>query len=401
MIYSLQSEDCMWTWFRLKRFWKIFKRNCKKKTRKYRNYPRGCRRTLRILIMIRNDNDKLLSRIIAGFLYIDYNNKLYILKKPSVVLKYKADLLYEKIYQDNLYSDWILLQDTEFILEENGLWRLQNNDVLKQISDRLDNLKVELYQNYIQPAKRKEIKKQISSMNMQRDRILSTKHSLDQYTLEAYAGRIRNEYIIMNTLYHKNKKVFKDKDKRNSFLLNGIASKISASLPSISDIRGLARSDLWKSYWSACDKQNVFGDTVFSWTDEQRALVNISKVFDSVLEHPECPPDNIIDDEDALDGWMILQKRKNEQSKSKQKTDSMLTSAKMKKASEVFIVSSSPEETQEILNNNDAVSIHRMKEKFSAIKESDEQGISEAQLPDVQRELINQLNEKRSSMNRK
>lgn len=350
--------------------------------------------------MIRSDNDKLLSRIIAGFLYVEYDNKLYILKQPSSSIKYKADLLYDKIYQDNLYSDWLLLQDTEFVLEENGIWKLQNNEVLKQIGDRLDNLKVELYQNYIQPQKRKEIKKQISSMNMQRDRILTTKHSLDQYTLEAYAGRIRNEYIIMNTLYHKNKKVFKDKNQRNSFLLNGIASKISASLPSLSDIRTLARSDLWKSYWSAANKEKIFDGSVFSWTDEQRALVNLSRMFDSVHDHPECPPDNIIEDEDALDGWMIFQKRKNEQTKSKQKTDSMLTSPKMKKASEVFIMSNSPEEAKEIINNNNPLGIHRMKEKFSAIKESDEQGVSEAQLPDVQRELINQLNEKRSSMNR-
>jgi len=352
--------------------------------------------------MIRNTNDKLLSRIIAGFLYIEHDGKIYILRRPSSALKYRADILYEKIYNDNLYSDWFLLQDVEHILVENGVWRFQNNDVLKQIDKQLENLKVELYQNYIQPAKRKDIKKQISSMNMQKDRILTTKHSLDQYTLEAYAGRIRNEFIIMNTLYYKNKKVFKNKNKKNSILLNNITSKIASSLPSIADIRLLARSELWKSYWSASGKSKIFSGDVFDWTDEQRALVNLSKMFDSVYEHPECPPDMIIDDEDALDGWMILQKRKHEQSKSKQKTDNMLNSARMKKANEVFIMSNSNEETQEILNNNDPLGRHRMREKFSAIKTSHTEGLSEAQLPDVQRELIDQLNQKRNAtMNRK
>lgn len=352
--------------------------------------------------MIRTNNDKLLSRIIAGFLYIEHEDKLYVLKKPSSALKYRADLLYEQAYQDNLYSDWFLMQDVEYILVDNGVWRLQNNEVLKQIDKQLENLKVELYQNYIQPNKRKDIKKQISSMNMQKERILNVKHSLDQYTLEAYAGRIRNEFIIMNTLYYKNKKVFKNKTKKSSVLLNNIASKIALSLPSISDIRELARSEMWKSYWSASGKTHVFRGSVFDWTDEQRALVNLSKMFDSVYEHPECPPENIIDDEDALEGWMIVQKRKNEQSKSKQKTDNMLNSAKMKKANEVFIMSNSAEETAEIINNNDPLARHRMKEKFSAIKSSDSEGISEAQLPDVQRELIDQLNQKRNAtMNRK
>lgn len=352
--------------------------------------------------MIRNTNDKLLSRIIAGFLYIEHDGRIYILRRPSSSLKYRADILYEKVYNDNLYSDWFLMQDVEYILIDNGVWRLQNNEVLKQIDKQLENLKVELYQNYIQPTKRKEIKKQISSMNMQKDRILTTKHSLDQYTLEAYAGRIRNEFIIMNTLYYKNKKVFRNKNKKNSILLNNIASKIASSLPSISDIRSLARSELWKSYWSASGKTKIFSGDVFDWTDEQRALVNLSKMFDSVYEHPECPPDNIIDDEDALDGWMILQKRKNEQSKNKQKTDTMLNSAKMRKANEVFIMSNSKEETEEIISNNDPLAKHRMREKFGAIKTSSEDGLSEAQLPDVQRELIDQLNQKRNAtMNRK
>jgi hypothetical protein len=351
--------------------------------------------------MIRNNNDQLLSRIIAGFLYIEYNNRYYILKKPSIALKYKADLLYEKTYQEHLYSSWLLLADTEGILVENGVWRFQNNEVLKQIDKQLENLKVDLFQNYLQPNRRKDIKKQISSMNMQKDRILTAKHSLDQYTLESYAGRIRNEFIIMNTLYYKNKKVFSYKKNKNSIFLNNIASKISSSLPSISDIRILARSELWKSYWSA-NKINIFPGTVFEWTDEQRALVNMSKMFDSVYDHPECPAENIIDDEDALEGWMIMQKRKNEQMKSKNKTDSMLMSPKMKKANEVFIMSNSAEETQEIINSNTFMSKQRMKEKFSAIKSTNEDGIAEAQLPDVQRELREQLqNQRKPNSNRR
>jgi hypothetical protein len=78
----------------------------------------------------------------------------------------------------------------------------------------------------------------------------------------------------------------------------------------------------------------------------------------------------------------------------------MLGSKKMQKADEVFFISSSPEETQEILKANDSVGLHRMKEKFSAIKSVGENELQEAQLPDVQRDLLNQLNAKRNN-NRK
>lgn len=351
--------------------------------------------------MIRNDKDLLLSRIIAGFLYLHYEGKLYQLRRASVNLKYKADIIYQQVYNENLYSDWILLQDAEMILVENGVWKFQNNDVLKQIDQRLENLKVELYENYIQLSRRQEIKKQIKSMNMQKDRILTAKHSLDQYTLEAYAGRIRNEYLIMNTLYYKNKRVFKDPKNKNSIFLNGITNQISSSLPSVTTIRELARSDVWKSYWSSSNKDKVFDGTVCEWSDEQRALVNITKMFDSIYEHPECPTEQIIDDEDALEGWMTVQKRKNEQSKSKNKAQNMIGSKKMQKADEVFFMSSSPEETSEILRANDTMGRNRMKEKFEAIKSVGDSELQESQLPDVQRDLMNQLNAKRNNMNRK
>jgi hypothetical protein len=347
--------------------------------------------------MIRNDKDLLLSRIIAGFLYLHYEGKLYQLRKASVDLKYRSDILYQQIYNENLYSDWILLQDTEMILMENGLWRFQNNETLKQIDQRLENLKVELYENYIQLSRRQDIKKQIKSMNMQKDRILTAKHSLDQYTLEAYAGRIRNEFLIMNTLYYKNKKVFKGPNNKNSIFLNGITNQISSLLPSVTTIRELARSDVWKSYWSSSNKDKVFDGSVCEWSDEQRALVNITKMFDSIYEHPECPSEAIIDDEDALEGWMTVQKRKNEQSKSKSKAQNMLGSKKMQKADEVFFVSNSQEETQEILQANDSAGLYRMKEKFNAIKSVGDNELQEAQLPDVQRDLLNQLNAKRNN----
>jgi hypothetical protein len=350
--------------------------------------------------MIRNDKDLLLSRIIAGFLYLHYEGKLYQLRRASVDLKYRADILYQQIYNENLYSDWILLQDTELILIDNGVWRTQNHEALKQIDLRLENLKVELYENYIQLSRRQDIKKQIKSMNMQKDRILTAQHSLDQYTLEAYAGRIRNEYLIMNTLYYKNKKVFKDSKNKNSIFLNGITNQISSSLPSVTTIRELARSDIWKSYWSSSNKEKVFDGSVCEWSDEQRALVNITKMFDSIYEHPECPSEAIIDDEDALEGWMTVQKRKNEQTKSKTKAQNMLGSKKMQKADEVFFVSNSKEETKEILKANDNAGLYRMKEKFSAIRSVGGSELQESQLPDVQRDLLNQLNAKRNN-NRK
>ena len=95
---------------------------------------------------------------------------------------------------------------------------------------------------------------------------------------------------------------------------------------------------MWRGYWNA-DKTNIFDKCTTELTDEQRALLNISRMYDNIYEHPECPDDKIIEDDDALDGWMILQKRKNDKDKKKSQFDS--SNPNLKNSGEVFVMSRS------------------------------------------------------------
>jgi hypothetical protein len=306
-----------------------------------------------------------------------------------------ADIVYQETISDNLYNDWLMLKDTEAILIDNGLWHLSDEEIIKNLDKKLENLKVELYQNFIKITKRKELKRSIATVNRNKLKLLTIKHSMDEYTLEAYAGRIRNEYIIMNTLYNsKQTKVFKSKkiEETNSTFLNKIASELVQHIPSIVTLKELARSESWKSYWSSGNKSAVFAGPSCDWTDEQRALVNISRMYDSVNEHPESPGEDIIADDDALEGWMIFQKRKNETEKNKRKAES-ITSKNMSNASEVFMMASSKEEAEQIYGANDGRGKQRMNEKFSIIKANKQ--VAEHDLPDVRAEALQQLEQMR------
>jgi hypothetical protein len=307
-----------------------------------------------------------------------------------------ADTIYQETIKDNLYNDWILLKDTEVILIENGLWHISDDDVIKNLDKKLENLKVELFQNFIQVSKRKELKKQINNTNKNRVKLITTKHSMDDHTLEAYAGRIRNEYIIMNSLYTiNNKKVFRNKKicSQSASFLNDVAAELVGFIPSVDVLKKLARSESWKSYWTSGNKANIFPGSSCSWTDEQRALINITRMYDSVMEHPECPSQDIIDDDDALEGWMIFQKRKNEAEKNKSKADAMV-SKNMSKASEVYMVASSKEEYDQIYTANSMESKNRMKEKFAIVSANEK--VHEHELPDVRAEALQKMEQSRS-----
>jgi hypothetical protein len=126
-------------------------------------------------------------------------------------------------------------------------------------------------------------------------------------------------------------------------------------------------------------------------TDEQRALINISKMYDSIYEHPECPDDKIIEDDDMLDGWMLFQKEKREKEK---KQDSIVGgNNKMKNAGEIFLMAGSKQEVDEIYALNSDETKVQLQNKQSYIQKVG--SASEVDLPDVQMELnqkIQQMN---------
>lgn len=340
---------------------------------------------------MRTSNDILLSRIVFGSILVRIKNKDYTYRKASKEINYKADLLYEETIQDHIYDGWLTLDKTSIVLMENGLWGNIQENTLQQLEKQLEDYKVVLFENFMFTKKKQEAKKKIYNIRQQINKLSMTKHSLDQHTLESYASRIRNEYLIMNCLYNSinTRKVFTKQKKTESDFLNDCANEIAKVMPNVDALKNLAKSETWKSYWSASGKVNVFGYDCSDYTDEQRVLINLSKMYDSVYEHPECPSDDIINDDDALDGWMIFQKRKREKEKKKQILSSK--TSKANSAGEVFFMASDEQEASEIFDLNDDP-LRKTIQQRQNVALSSEQPVDEFNLPDVQAEIQMRMN---------
>lgn len=340
--------------------------------------------------MNENELEFLLHRIFSGYLLFYHNNDKYELKKISHTIKYEADLIYQKIIHDEKYGDWIREEDMTEIMIDLGLWTRDTFKNISNLEKRIESLKVSLFKSLIDFSKQKSIRRELESHKNQLNSINSKRAEFMANTLEGYASSIKHEYIICNNLYKNNKKVFNNNDKNASsyIIFNELVNKINKYIISISDFKELARSNIWKSYWNA-EKNNVFRGPVIDWTDDQRSLVNITKMYDSVYEHPECPSEKVIEDDDMLDGWMILQKRQNEKAKAQGNIDQI--NPNLKNASEVFLFGKNSEEIQDILDLNSEESKRNMKEKITHINQV---GTSnDADLPDIQRSLMQQTTE--------
>lgn len=327
-----------------------------------------------------SDTELLLQRIINKYLIFFYNDQEYVLYQPDKNIKYKAEILYNRVINDEKYDEWARLKDTQNSLFKLGLWQMQTPSLIESIEKTIDNLKVDLYKNYVMKDSRKRIKKQIEQNKKQLQLINAPKQDLDSNTLESYAANIKNQFVICETLEKNSKKVFNNNEV-DSIFFERILTQINNHSIAIKDFKFIARSQIWKSYWNS-GKSNVFSGAVDTWTDDQRVLVNISKMYDSIYEHPECPDEEIIEDDDALDGWMIHQRRENNKKK-KEKAITSNMNPKIKNAQHIYLPAESKQDIEDILSLNTGEAKHMYELDQKAIKEAKARGESlhDSQLP--------------------
>ena len=142
--------------------------------------------------------------------------------------------------------------------------------------------------------------------------------------------------------------------------------------------------------WNVGKTTSIFDKPSSQLTTPQTQLCAFARMYDNVLEHPEQPPEKIIEDDICLDGWFIHQKRKSEKQKKKQEIEGMMSNPKIQNSGEVFIMASDEKDVDSIYDMNDprARGIIRQREK-----QIQEQGrVKHVELDDVQFDLQTQRN---------
>jgi hypothetical protein len=341
--------------------------------------------------MISSENILLLIyRISLGKLVFSCDNETYILYGSSPEIKYEAEIIFSNIVDDQKYEDWWRKDNLDFILNKLGLWSADQEKMLIKIEKNIENLKFNLYSSRFDSNKTKNIRKDLENQKKEHQKLLSLKHYLDYLTLEEFADHKKTQFIITQCLKYKDSdnRVFNnDLDNISYSKFEKITSAIGQHMISIETYKKIARHESWKMIWYA-NKNNIFGKAAFELTDEQKTLVSISNMYDRIYEHPECPQDFVLDDEDMLDGWMIDQKRKNETNKKESSNKDILS--KHSKAKEIFILGDR-ENIEEINSLNSTQSKNIIKQRNRTIKNNTE-GVDEIRLPDVQYELLQKLN---------
>jgi hypothetical protein len=339
------------------------------------------------------DNKLILHRILNGYYYINFNNKTYKIVSPSNNIKFKAHKIYLDILEDIRFDDndaWLPEDKRLFLLNLLNIWDKNKEDKLQELSKGLNNIKLSIYKNFYFIDVRKKLYEAINETYAEINKLHSIKYTFFDQTKESFASLIKNRYLTKHMVYINNKKFFKRKIINNEYyLLNLFMEAIDREALSAKDVKNFVLSEEWRGYWE-CNKGKVFGKSTQYLNDDQRLVINISRMYDSIRKHPECPNEDIIRDYEALEGWILYQNEKNEKEKKKQQLESKI---KDKNAGEIFVMTSDPQETKEVLSLNDPVQLAKMR-KIRETAQQSEHNIKWQDIPIVKQDLINELRER-------
>lgn len=290
--------------------------------------------------------DFFVSRICAGYLKYTKDNKTLIIKPPTELVMYDACCEYLEAYNDAKEEGLLTEEEIIVPLCDAGIWTHKMSEDYDNLPKIIEDTKVALLGYAFRPVELNKTRQILNKCRDEFNRLSRIRHSWDYTTCEGTASLVKWQYIIENSTFNKDGSKYEWDEISPSEVL----AYYQENILSESIIRELVRNEPWGSIWSIKKKNGKIFDEPM--TQEQRTIIMWSLTYDIVHESPECPQEEIIEDDDMLDGWFIEQRRKRQKDKSKDYADSLITNKKISGADEILVVAKSKKEIDSIHNMN-------------------------------------------------
>lgn len=325
----------------------------------------------------------LLNQVISGKTRCIVNDVVYYIHPPTPEDKLEASYIYDDVLYQAGLEGVLLEHEMLSVMIERGMWSMDDESTLNSLPDRIDALKLEMYKKHeaFQSKQVKQIRKNLDKVRKQQIRLSSRRHIYDLYTCEGLANVYSLQYLITKNVFdvHGNRV---DIDNYPGFFLQYLTEEYMDNRLDELQLRSLSKYPKWRIIWSSGRQEGrVFGVPSIFLTEEQQTLIAWSKLYDNLNEHPEPPSDEVIDDDDLLDGWLIM-----EQNKKKDERKEKIGSGA--NGQELFVPAETPEDAKRIHEMNASSSKFLKQQRMQIIKNKG--SVKEEDMPDSKQRMVMQ-----------
>ncbi len=323
--------------------------------------------------------------------------RVYLLKSPTPDQLYLAQELYLERFRDceleGLYTDAQLMD----FLYAHDFWSPEQEKLLELLPKDIDQFKVALFKTGFRSNEKTVVRKALQTAREKLSDLLDQRGAYAHLSCSGVAALARSKYLTGAALYRRDgRPAFAGNFwKGSSSLLDAAMEEVSKQKLTETQYRELARTEPWRSIWSTSKSEgSLFGVPVTRHNEDQHNLVCWSMLYDNVYGHPQAPSDEVVADDDVLDGWLIDQRQQRDAASHQTSADELIKNEKIRGSQEVYLMADTMEDARKVegLNNEMVQAVKRR--RFQALKAAGT--LNELEMPDTRQRLRMEVTQKLS-----
>lgn len=326
--------------------------------------------------------ENLLYRIIQGRLRLSFlGPDIYLYEPDNDILEESYDI-YKEAYDEAYFSGTYIKEELKEVLFNNEMWSPEDDEKAKKAEEEIERLKVYAYENWYNVPLLKGAKAGIRNHEHIYKKYKSRFHLLDHISCEGVASLAKSVWIVSKTIKNRSAETIDSSDMPLTKIMEYYNNKAITS----SEFRYIARNDPFRGMWVSGKRHSgVFNKAAIDLTRDQLSLCQFSSMYDNVNESSESPPQDVIDDDDCLDGWFIVQRREYEKNKNKREMEQRLGNSKIANSQEVFLMAQDGHTAKKINDMNNVVGKSIIANRNAQIDSAGQ--VKHTQLSDVRQDL--------------
>lgn len=316
--------------------------------------------------MKHHEREFFIAQLRSGKTKIKYNDLVLYIIPPTFDIISESCEVYKEAY-DEAYVDGIMDEDENYhFMIDHDLWSTEDEEKIKGLQKDIERLKVEIYNARNNEKLKYQIRLYIRAGEKQLNELNYKKNLYYGNTCEGIATSEKTSFIVKNTTYYKDQ-LFDF----NELSLSYIIDEYHHSFLTEKQCRDLARNEPWKSLWIIREKAQakLFNNPPNTdLTFNQKNIVVWSQMYDNIQESLDCPPNDVINDDDMLDGWFIIQGKKRDKERADKEFEESVKSDKIKNSGEIFVMASTERDVERVDNMNNLHGQMIKKQRSALIK---------------------------------
>jgi hypothetical protein len=335
------------------------------------------------------ERELFVSRIRSGIYIVEHGGIKLKVVTPTIEEELYINEAYNKVYEESLEDDFMTEEQALKWMESKGLWTKDDEEKINTIKKDMDTLRVEIFNNRNKVELRERIRKFLRAAEEALIKQSIKKNSFISNTCEGMATVEKSYELIKSCTYYGNEK-YDFSQLSVEFVLHLFQEKILSE----KQIRELARNEPWRSIWIMKDSNsfNLFSNKDRELSVDQKNLLVWSRMYDNIQESMDYPTDDVVNDDDLLDGWFVVQRKKREKERAESDFDNSTKNDKIKNAGEVFIMASNKSEAEKIGTLNDFHNNVIKKQRIATVK-ANSNPVTDLQFQDIKIDMQSKSNQ--------